>query len=239
MMRSRIARTPVTCISWWGENKQYTSCQLDDVCLTSCVKWVAGYDTVLMHRYIQGDSLYIPDRFGVHGKLYIEVTMTWYFTFKYLNWLHHHAHWVWRSWKISITFDLQGIWMIPLGDHFQRRHKNGISHQNGRLKGDSLYIPDRFGVEGELYVEVMRNWCSTAKDLNWPHHHGQQVWCRRKPFIMVNHKVRRWYWLTVKSVVLTLLEEGVKIWGTNLVKMELHIKMIDLRGPYCFSMNYY
>ena len=48
------------------------------------------------------------------------------------------------------------------------------------IQGDSLYIPERFGVEGELYVEVTRTWCFMAKDLNWPHHHGQQVWCRRK-----------------------------------------------------------
>ena len=52
---------------------------------------------------------------------------------------------------------------------------------NRYIQGDSLYIPERFGVEGELYV---CNWsyedCFTAKDLNWPHHHGQQVWRRRK-----------------------------------------------------------
>ena len=28
-------------------------------------------DTVLMNRYIQGDSLYIPERFGVEGELYV------------------------------------------------------------------------------------------------------------------------------------------------------------------------
>ena len=31
----------------------------------------------------------------------------------------------------------------------------------------------------ELYVEVTRTWCFTAKDWNWPHH-GQQVWRRGK-----------------------------------------------------------
>ena len=29
-------------------------------------------------------------------------------------------------------------------------------------------------------IEVTRTWCFTVKDLNWPHHHGQQVWRRRK-----------------------------------------------------------
>ena len=33
--------SPVTCMSRWGENKQLTSYQSDDVFLTSCVQWVA------------------------------------------------------------------------------------------------------------------------------------------------------------------------------------------------------
>ena len=44
--------------------------------------WRYDDDTVLMHRYIQGDSLYIPERFGVEGELYVEVTKTLFFMAK-------------------------------------------------------------------------------------------------------------------------------------------------------------
>ena len=74
--------------------------------------WRYGYDTVLMHRYIQGDSLYIPERFGVAVKLYVEVRGTWCFTAKDLNGQHHHRQQVWCSIKIFITFHHQGQTMI-------------------------------------------------------------------------------------------------------------------------------
>ena len=38
--------------------------------------WRFDDDTVLMHRCIQGDSLYIPERFGVEGELYVDATRT-------------------------------------------------------------------------------------------------------------------------------------------------------------------
>ena len=63
-------------------------------------------------------------------------------------------------------------------DHAPLQHR---SHQ-----GDSLCILERFGQDRELYEEVMRTWCFTAKDLNWPLHHGQQVWCRIK-FLITFH----------------------------------------------------
>ena len=34
--------------------------------------WRYGYDTGLMHRYIQDDSVYIPEKFGGDGKLCVE-----------------------------------------------------------------------------------------------------------------------------------------------------------------------
>ena len=33
--------------------------------------WRYGYDTVLMHRCIQGETLYTCDQFGVDGKMYV------------------------------------------------------------------------------------------------------------------------------------------------------------------------
>ena len=36
-------------------------------------RWRYGYDSVSMHGDIQGEIVYICDKFGVHGKLYIEV----------------------------------------------------------------------------------------------------------------------------------------------------------------------
>ena len=35
--------------------------------------WRSGYDTVSMHRHMQGASLYIPERFGADRTLYGEV----------------------------------------------------------------------------------------------------------------------------------------------------------------------
>ena len=74
--------------------------------------WGYDDDTVLMHRYIQGDSLYIPERFGVEGELYVEVTRTWCFMAKDLNWPHYHSQEVWRRQKLLTGFHLQGLRMI-------------------------------------------------------------------------------------------------------------------------------
>ena len=54
--------------------------------------WRYGFDTVLMYRCIQGNTLYMCDQFGVDHKLYVEVIRTWCFTAKHLNGLQHHGH---------------------------------------------------------------------------------------------------------------------------------------------------
>ena len=36
--------------------------------------WCYGHKTVLLHRHIQGDTLYMCNPSGVNGKLYVEVT---------------------------------------------------------------------------------------------------------------------------------------------------------------------
>ena len=53
--------------------------------------WRSGYDTVLMHRSIQGNSLYIPERFGRDSKLYKEVMRTWCFMAKIFLACHWHG----------------------------------------------------------------------------------------------------------------------------------------------------
>ena len=53
------------------------SCKWDDIGMTSCVSgWCYGYDTVLMHRHIQGDTLNMCERFGGDGNLYVQVIRT-------------------------------------------------------------------------------------------------------------------------------------------------------------------
>ena len=52
--------------------------------------------------------------------------------------------------------------------------------QHRSFQDNSLWNPERFGRDRKLYEEVMRTWCFAAKDLNWPLHCGQQVWCRIK-----------------------------------------------------------
>ena len=66
--------------------------------------WRYGYDTVLMQRRIQGETLYMCEQFGVDGKLYVGVIWT---------------SALWRSSKIKrtvtppgLTFHLQGLRMI-------------------------------------------------------------------------------------------------------------------------------
>ena len=63
--------------------------------------------------------------------------------------------------------------------------------QHRSFQGDSLCIPERFGRDRKLYEEVMRTWCFTAKDLNWPLHCGQQVWRRIKILITFHLQSQR------------------------------------------------
>ena len=124
------------------------------------------------------------------------------------NCFNHHAHQVWGSQKLLTIFDLQGMRMILSeyedcgvkslgGDHFLTRHDTDFQCPVSGwhyvydtvlmyrcIQGESLYIPEKFGRDRKLYVEVRRTWCFTAKDFNWPHHHSQQVWRRRKLFII-------------------------------------------------------
>ena len=44
-----------------------------------------------------------------------------------------------------------------------------------RIQDDNLCMCQQFGVDGKLYVEVMRTQFFMAKDWNWPHHHAHQV----------------------------------------------------------------
>ena len=48
-----------------------------------------------------------------------------------------------------------------------------------RIQGDTRHMCDQFGVDGKLYVDVLRTSCLA----NWPHHHAHQVWCRQKLLI--------------------------------------------------------
>ena len=49
-------------------------------------------DLLLMHRRIQGDTLYMYEQFNVDGKLYVEVLRTSCFMTKQQNGPYHHAH---------------------------------------------------------------------------------------------------------------------------------------------------
>ena len=69
-------------------------------------------DFVWMCRCIQGETVYMYEDFGGDGALHVEVIRTWCLTGKENNGVSRHAHQVWHSWKISVTFVLQGIKMI-------------------------------------------------------------------------------------------------------------------------------
>ena len=69
-------------------------------------------ELVLTLRRIQGDTIFMYVKFGIDGKLYVEVIKPWCFKAKENNGFHCPAHQVWRSWKISIAVDLQGMKMI-------------------------------------------------------------------------------------------------------------------------------
>ena len=118
LLEWRYGSMRVFCVSSYDKCAQWISflyvhvgggvLHYDVFCLTSWGSgWHYGYDTDLMHRCIQGNSLYIPERFGVEGELYVEVTRTWCSMAKDWNWLHRHNQQVWRRIKISITFHLQ------------------------------------------------------------------------------------------------------------------------------------
>ena len=74
-------------------------------------RWHYGYDTVLMHGGIQGDIVYMCDKFGVQfvWKLYGEVIGTWCFMAKHENGWHHDTHYVCR--RLLITFHVQVLRM--------------------------------------------------------------------------------------------------------------------------------
>ena len=65
-----------------------------------------------MCRCIQGKTVYIYEEFCGDGALHVEVIRIWCLTAKGKNGVRRHAHQVWHSWMISITFVLQGMKMI-------------------------------------------------------------------------------------------------------------------------------
>ena len=65
--------------------------------------WHYGYDTVLMHRSIQGNSLSISERFGRDRKLCEEVIRTQCFTTKDFYGGHRHGQKVWHRTKIFLA----------------------------------------------------------------------------------------------------------------------------------------
>ena len=54
--------------------------------------WRYGYDAVLMHRRVQGNTLYMCEQFGVDGKLHVEVIRTSCFMVEDENGLHYHVN---------------------------------------------------------------------------------------------------------------------------------------------------
>ena len=52
-----------------------------------------------------------------------------------------------------------------------------------RIQGNTVYIYVHFGVDGKLYVEVIKTWCFTAKEKKSFHRHVHQVWRSGKIFI--------------------------------------------------------
>ena len=55
-----------------------TEVRLIDMRLTSSLSsgWRYGYDTVLMHTCVQGETLYMCDQLGVDGNVYVGVIRT-------------------------------------------------------------------------------------------------------------------------------------------------------------------
>ena len=54
-------------------------------------RWRCVFDTVLMHRRVQGGTLYIHDEFGVDGTMSVGVIRTSFFMAKHRNCPHSHA----------------------------------------------------------------------------------------------------------------------------------------------------
>ena len=91
-------------LSWWekASSKHHVN-RMMFLWLPVSNGWRYGYCTVLLYRYIQGDSLYIPERFGRDRKLYEEVMRTWCFKMKDINGRHRHGQQVWDRIKIFLT----------------------------------------------------------------------------------------------------------------------------------------
>ena len=43
------------------------------------------------------------------------------------------------------------------------------------IQGDTLYMCEQFGVDGNLYVEEIRTWCFITQYQNEPDDHANQV----------------------------------------------------------------
>ena len=95
------------CIqSWW-------MCEPNFILLWASRRWgitiggatePAGHDHAQWHhRSIQGDSLYLPERFGWDRKSYEEVMRTWCFMTKVFCGGYHHGQQVWRRIKIFLA----------------------------------------------------------------------------------------------------------------------------------------
>ena len=166
--------------------------------------WRYGCDTGLMHWYIQGDSLYIPEKFGGDGKLYVEVRGTWCFMARDLNGRHHHSQQIWRRRKLFITFHLQGhtmiltdwslwcwicrrrLWKYEVRKYFKMAAKNKMANLVMKcrpIQGNTIYT---LGRDGTLYVEVIKTWFLTAKGKNGFHRPAHQVWHSGKISITFN-----------------------------------------------------
>ena len=90
---------------------------------------------------------------------------------------------VWSWWMCVPIFVLlctSGRRGITIGGATEPTTHGHAPWQHRSHQGVSLCIPERFGRDRKSYEVIMRTWCFTAKDLNWPLHRGQQVWHRVK-----------------------------------------------------------
>ena len=108
--------SPFSCMSscsvWYGGKIHKCHVNRMFVWIPVTSRWYYGYDTVLIHGGIQGDTVNICDEFDEDGKLYVEVIRTSCFMVKHENGPHHDTHLVWRRRKLLITFHSQGLRMI-------------------------------------------------------------------------------------------------------------------------------
>ena len=111
-------------------------------------RWRYQYDTVLMHRGIQGDIIYMYDEFGVHGKLYVEVKRTWCFMAKHENGSHHDTtifdigESFWYFWCSRSEDDTE--WIGSLWCSICRR--SSLKYEAWKLI--------KMGVKGELWIKI-------------------------------------------------------------------------------------